>query len=335
MASAAIRLRKENRRQSVSPRFLGRAHAVVRRIALRARVGRPWAQVADVLARYGNGELAGATAISRLLLIYRDVELLRQALGKSRGGALAGSARDLLSFLDSHRNQAEETLGAIVDDDIAPAASLEEGLDRYRRRFNEAVRANAAASVALYSVGDEHLLGAATEEAARLMVTLGIVAEDRHLLDFGCGIGRFEAVLSSRVASITGIDVSPGMVAKARERCAGLANVRLLETSGQDLGAFADSSFDTVIAVDSFPYLYKVGGCAFALRQLEEVARVLRPGGNLLILNLSYRDDLEADRADARRFAADLGFELLRNGVPDLASWDGKSFHLRKRPARS
>ena len=93
---------------------------------------------------------------------------------------------------------------------------------------------------------------------------------------------------------------------------------------------FADCSFDAVIAVDSFPYLYEVGGPAFALSQLQEIARVLRPGGDVLIIELSYRGDPELDRGDALRFAAEAGFEVLRNGTLDLVSWDGRSFHLHK-----
>ncbi len=304
----------------------------LRRMALLARKGRPWANVVDVLDRHGRGELSTSTALSRLLLIYRDVELLRRVLAKSCAGPFAASARDLTRSLEARRDRVAQALTAIVDDDAPPGASIEAGLSRYRRRFDEAVLANAAASVAFYSLGDERLLRAATEEAAGLMVELGVVSPDRDVLDLGCGIGRFEAALSTHVASITGIDVAPGMVAAARERCAGLANVRLLETSGRDLRVLADGSFDAVIAVDSFPYLYEVGGPAFVLGQLREMARVLRPGGDVLILNLSYRGDLDLDRADAGGFAADLGFELRRNGTSDLKTWDGRSFHLH-RPA--
>lgn len=312
-------------------RLRGRAEAVLRRIALRARVGRPWARVTDVLSRHGRGELSGATALSHLLQIYRDVDVLRKVLERSKGASFAAGASDLSNLLESHRPEVAQALASlIVEDDATPAHSLEAGLQRYRRRFDAAVQSNPAASVALHSLGDERLLTATTEEAASLMVGLGVAAPDRHLLDLGCGIGRFEAALSPKVASITGIDVAPAMVAAARKRCAGLANVRLLETSGSDLGAFTDRSFDSVIAVDIFPYLYEVGGADFVFRQLAEVARVLKPQGDLLVFELSYRGDPELDKADARRFAERLGFELLRNGTLDLVSWDGRTFHLHR-----
>jgi hypothetical protein len=62
----------------------------------------------------------------------------------------------------------------------------------------------------------------------------------------------------------------------------------------------------------------------------REAARVLRAGGDLVVLNLTYRGDLARDREDARRLAAHGGLDLLRNGSRDLALWDGASFHLRK-----
>ena len=53
-----------------------------------------------------------------------------------------------------------------------------------------------------------------------------------------------------------------------------------------------------------------------------------------MILNLSYRGDLELDRRDARRLASRRPTHLLRNGAADLRLWDGTTFHLHK-PERS
>src|SRR3954468_16488787 len=286
-----------------------------------------------MLTRHGRGELGGGMALVQLLLACRDPDALRRALeGFSSGNEpTAASASDLLRLLDHHGDRVPQLLDIVRADGVRKASSLEAGLEQLRRGYDAAVRTNAAASVALYSLGDPELLATATEEATALMAALGVAAPGRHLLDVGCGIGRFEAALAGRVGSITGIDLSPAMIATARQRCAGLANVRLLETEGRDLGMFGDRTFDAVIAVDSFPYLYQTGGPDFARAQLGEMARVTRPGGDLLVLNLSYRGDLERDRADARAFATDLGLELLRCGTSDLRSWDGTTFHWRKR----
>ena len=284
--------------------------------------------VADTLARHARGELSPGMALSRLLLACRDLDRLRADL-EADGSA---AALDLLGTLEANRTGAGQALAILAGapDDPPPATSLDEGLERCRRLFDGAVAVNAAASVALYSLGDERLLERATDEVVGLAARLGLLGSDRDLLDIGCGIGRFERALAGRVASITGVDVSPAMIEAARTRCAGLPNVRLLETSGRNLADFRDGSFDLVLAVDSFPYLYQAGSTAFAAAWVREIARVLRPDSHALLLNLSYRGELEQDRADARRFADEAGLRMVRNGTADLRSWDGRTFLLRR-----
>ena len=289
-------------------------------------------EVAGVLGLRGRGEVTAAMALARLLVARKDVGSVRRALREAAGaGDHARAARELERLLDANAAGAERAVAMLTSDlDGGSAGSLDEGIARCARLFDWAVGVDPAASVALYSLGDEGLLAAATAEAVGLMRALGVMASGRDLLDLGCGTGRFAAALAPEVASVTGVDVSAEMVRAARERCVGLANVRLLQTSGRDLATFADGSFDAVIAVDSFPYLYRVGGLAFAEAQLREVARVLRPGGDALVMNLSYRGDLALDRAEAEGFAVRLWFVLQRNGTSDLRSWDGVTFHFRK-----
>jgi hypothetical protein len=65
-------------------------------------------------------------------------------------------------------------------------------------------------------------------------------------------------------------------------------------------------------------------------RQLAEFARVLRPDGNLLVFNWSYRGDDAADIAEAHGLAARHGFTVLQAGARPFAIWDGRGFHLRR-----
>jgi SAM-dependent methyltransferase len=119
------------------------------------------------------------------------------------------------------------------------------------------------------------------------------------------------------------------MIEAAGRRCAGLPNVTLLETSGRDLSPFAAGSFDAVLAIDAMPYVHR-GGSPLVATHFQEVARVLRGGGDFVILNLSYRGDLDLDRRDVCRLADAVGLSVLRNGAMDLRIWDGATFHLRK-----
>ena len=186
-----------------------------------------------------------------------------------------------------------------------------------------------AASVALYSLGDEALLAAATDEVVGLLDRLGILGQDRHLLDIGCGIGRFEQALSPLAGFVTGIDISPGMIEAARTRCAGLPNVRHHHFGPRlrpiPAGQLRCRHRDRLVS-----YLYEAGDPELVRTQLREIDRVLRAPGDLNDVNLSYRGDLALDRSDAGAFSDELGFKLLRDGTSDLRSWDGTTFHFRK-----
>jgi len=107
---------------------------------------------------------------------------------------------------------------------------------------------------------------------------LGIKPGDR-LLEVGVGTG-INASLYPSHCHVTGIDFSPKMLEKARERVErkNLANIRLLEMDAQNL-TFPDNSFDIVYA----PYLISV--VPDPVQVVREMRRVCRPGGRIVILN--------------------------------------------------
>jgi phosphatidylethanolamine/phosphatidyl-N-methylethanolamine N-methyltransferase len=107
---------------------------------------------------------------------------------------------------------------------------------------------------------------------------LGIQSGDR-MLEVGVGSG-INACMYPRDVSVTGIDLSGKMLAKARERLArkGVRNVRLMEMDAASL-TFEDDTFDIVYA----PYLISVVPDPVAV--VREMRRVCRPGGRIVILN--------------------------------------------------
>ena len=99
------------------------------------------------------------------------------------------------------------------------------------------------------------------------------------LLEIGVGTG-LTLPLYSPAFDITGIDVSAGMLERARQRADQLPgrDIRLHEMDGESL-AFADASFDFVV----LPYVLSV--TPNPARLVAEVRRVCRKGGVILILN--------------------------------------------------
>ncbi len=195
-----------------------------------------------------------------------------------------------------------------------------------RAMFDAAVARAPEASVAAFSLGDPAILARATAELVAWLQAEALLGPGFDVLDLGCGIGRVAAAIAPRVRSVLALDVSPAMIAEARRRHENVPGLRFAITSGTDLGWLPGGAFDLVLAVDSFPYLVQAG---VAERHVADAAHLLRPGGTLAILNLSYRDG-EADRADARRWAAEYGLALRREGDRCFALWDGVAFTSRR-----
>ncbi|MFP5287515.1 MAG: class I SAM-dependent methyltransferase, partial [Thermoanaerobaculia bacterium] len=209
-------------------------------------------------------------------------------------------------------------------------SSPEEAVAACRFFFDRAVRRSEEGSVAAYSLGDAGILARATEEIVGLFDRWNLLGPERRTLEIGCGIGRMQAALAPRVAEAWGIDVSPKMIDAARRRCEGLPNVCFSVCSGFDLAGLPDEGFDFVLAVDSFPYIHQAGPKVVEMH-FQEVARVLRPGGDFVILNFSYRDDPAADRSEVRRLCRTTGFDLVVAGAEPFKLWDGMAFHGRKK----
>jgi phosphatidylethanolamine/phosphatidyl-N-methylethanolamine N-methyltransferase len=100
-----------------------------------------------------------------------------------------------------------------------------------------------------------------------------------RVLEVGVGTG-LALPRYRRHLEVTGIDFSVEMLAKARRKVAaeGLAHVTLHEMDARSL-AFPDDHFDTVVA------MYLVSVVPEPERVIAEMARVCRPGGEVLIVN--------------------------------------------------
>ncbi len=116
------------------------------------------------------------------------------------------------------------------------------------------------------------------------LVRLAELAPGQAVLDIGCGTGTLAIAARRRVGpsgAVHGIDASPGMIARAREK-ARKAGVDVTFTLGiAEHLPFEDGRFDVVLSTLMLHHLPRA-----ARRQcLGEVRRVLRPGGRVLAVD--------------------------------------------------
>ena len=173
---------------------------------------------------------------------------------------------------------------------VAPA---DETLDRDQGRLDQIKEARAAAAAAYFSevAGDWNRIRALylpeqDVEAAMLAALAageGILCGD--LLDVGTGTGRVLEVLGPHVERGTGIDSSREMLAVARAALekAGLAHCQVRQADMYNLPFPADA----VDLVTIHQVLHYADDPASAV---DEAARVLRPGGRLLIVDFLPHD---------------------------------------------
>jgi ubiquinone/menaquinone biosynthesis C-methylase UbiE len=165
----------------------------------------------------------------------------------------------------------------------------------------------------------------ARDELARRPVersVLGLFASvvDGPVLDVGCGTGLATAELVRLGFKVSGVDLSPGMLAVARER---LPEVRF-EVGSMLALPHADELFAGVVAWYSTIHVPDPD----LPTALAELARVLRPGGHLL-LGFQVGDE-------PRRMTSALGHEIALdfhrrqpNQMADLLATAGVPVHVR------
>jgi len=119
-------------------------------------------------------------------------------------------------------------------------------------------------------------------DPARLkrLLDFAAVTPEEEALDLACGPGIVAQALRERGASVTAIDLTPGMLREART-----SGARLLRADALRL-PFREAAFDLVLCRNSFHHFPDPAG-AFA-----EAARVLRPGGRLAYEDMAAAEDL-------------------------------------------
>jgi len=161
-----------------------------------------------------------------------------------------------------HRDEVRES-------DEAPAPQTKGIVLDWARRYDMLV--------SLITLGREQALRQRTADLAQLR-------PGESVLDVGCGTGTLALVAKRRVGEagrVAGIDPAPQMIARARRKAARQGLSLDLQVGVIERLPFPDQSFDVVLSslmMHHLPDDLKRQG-------LREIARVLKPGGRVLVLD--------------------------------------------------
>jgi len=222
-----------------------------------------------------------------------------------------------LAYEEAVRLDPQGALGARLDlarlGALDPTDAMQQGyvaalFDDYADRFD------AHLTGALCYRGPQAILSALRE----VLGASGRPLRFERALDLGCGTGLMGEAIRPFVGSLHGVDLSRGMIAKARAK---LVYDRL---AGGELGEFVrgapHGSFDLILAADVLVYVadlrHLLGAVARALRPNGLFAFTLQrtdseavPGG--LALGKDNRFAHSADHVRAAAFSSSLGIEHL------------------------
>jgi ubiquinone/menaquinone biosynthesis C-methylase UbiE len=143
------------------------------------------------------------------------------------------------------------------------------------------------------------------EVQTQALAALALVEND-VLLDVGCGTGAAVRDAAPRITRAVGFDLSPGMIAQAKDRArsAGLDNVDFHTGDVSGRLPFDDGAFTAVVCTTAFHHFPRPRDT------MNEISRVLAPGGRLVIA--------DANRRHPAVFAFDL---VLRVAQPSHAGF--------------
>lgn len=120
------------------------------------------------------------------------------------------------------------------------------------------------------------------EESLALLVEVGRPQPSDRVLDIACGPGIVATAFAPHAGHVTGLDVVPAMIERARARAAemGVCNVTF-EVGDSNALSYPDESFDLVVTRYSFHHL------TAPVATLREIRRVCRRGGTIVVADVA------------------------------------------------
>jgi len=128
----------------------------------------------------------------------------------------------------------------------------------------------------------------------------------RHILEIGCGIGKFSRLLAQRAERVLAIDLSPQMIRLAKARSGLYPNIDFVKGDVMTY-QLPDNQFDCIATLTTLHHL----PIEIILRKTR---KALKPGGILVCLDLYQRSNLNDLLFDGVAYPANLFLTLIKTG---------------------
>ena len=159
-----------------------------------------------------------------------------------------------------------------------------------------------------------------------LLQELGIGLKNQDILDIGTGTGALALPFAKQGAHVTGVDISRGQIEAGKTLASQKKlNVRFIVAKAEETG-LPDKSFDVITSSMSWGYLDQK-------KMPEEVARLLRENGLLLISSLNWVRDADAITRQTGELLKEYGSEQKhqhrRESACIIPEWAKDKFRLK------
>lgn len=98
---------------------------------------------------------------------------------------------------------------------------------------------------------------------------------EMRVLEIGCGAGRITKALANLFGEVHGVDISPEMIARARESLTGTPNAFVYRNNGMDFSVVPDLPFDFAFSIYVFQH---IPSYAVIESYIRDAGRLLLPG---------------------------------------------------------
>lgn len=156
----------------------------------------------------------------------------------------------------------------------------------------------------------------AEEEHTRSLVQPAVaimagVQEGSRVLDLGCGLGVMMPIYDSLgVASVLGVDISPVMIARAKERWEDYPAFKFAVADGATFDT--DETFDAVVIYNAYPHFMDRSAL------IKNCYRLLCGGGRFIVAHSAGRDEINSHH-EAVASGVSLG---LKPAVEESKPWE-------------